>query len=295
MLVQQAAIALSRARASGPGLLVMYDGAMHARVLERLQLETDLRRAVERQEFEVYYQPQVTLADGRIAEVEALVRWNHPQRGLVAPLDFTPAAEETGVISAIGNVVLEQACRQTAKWQARFSRRGAAPLGVSVNVSVKQTTDPDFAEAVQATVRQSGVDPASVRLEITESFAIADANRTSALISDLRGLGIGVYLDDFGTGFSNLGLLHRLPLDGRKIDRTFVMQMHDGPTQERIVRTVRNLARDIGVPAIAEGVESPRQLAVLRELDCEAARGYLFSRPVPANEMERLLAAGTRW
>lgn len=294
-LVQEAGIALSRARASAPGALVMYDGAMHARVLERLQIETDLRRAVERREFEVYYQPQVTLANGRITEVEALVRWHHPTRGLVAPLDFIPLAEETGVISAIGRFVLEQACRQTTDWQRRIDRDDAAPLSVSVNLSLKQTITPDFTAVVEEVVRRSGLDAASVRLEITESFAIDDAERTARLIRDLRVLGIGVYLDDFGTGYSNLDHLHRLSLDGLKIDRSFVMQMHDGPTQEQIVRTVRDLARNIGVPAIAEGVESHQQLDALRALGCEAAQGYLFSRPVPASEMERLLAAGTRW
>lgn len=294
-LVQEAAIAMSRAQASGPGSFVMYDSAMHQRVLGRLQLETDLRRAVERGEFEVYYQPQISLKDGRIGEVEALVRWHHPTRGLVPPLDFIPVAEETGLISAIGSFVLVDACRQAVQWQTRFDRGPVTRLGVSVNVSVKQTSAPDFVGTVSEAVQRSGVDPKSVKLEITESTAMAEPERTSSMIAELRALGMGVYLDDFGNGYSNLAYLHRLPLDGIKIDRGFVTQMHEGPMPMQLVRTVRDLARNIGVPAIAEGVESQEQLAALRGLGCEAAQGYLFSRPVPAPQMEELLGADLRW
>jgi len=294
-LVQEAAIAMSRARAIGPGTFVMYDSAMHARVLERLQLETDLRRAVERREFEVYYQPQVCLKEGRIREVEALVRWHHPTRGLVAPLDFIPVAEETGLISAIGSVVLDDACRQTAEWQRRFDKGSEGSLGVSVNISLKQTCVPGFVDGVSKTVNQSGVDARSVKLEITESFAMSEPEHTTSVITDLRALGIGVYLDDFGNGFSNLAYLHRLPLDAIKIDRNFITQMHDGPMPMQLVRTVRDLARNIGVTAIAEGVESQAQLSTLRELGCEAAQGYLFSKPVPATQMGELIAGGACW
>lgn len=295
-LVQQAGIAMSRARASGPGGFAMYDSAMHERVLDRLKLDTDLRLAVERQEFEVYYQPQVTLADGRISELEALIRWHHPTRGLVPPLEFIPVAEEIGLIPVIGCWVLEQACRQVAEWQTRFPREtGDAPLAVSVNLSVKQIATRDFVGMVAGIVSASGLHPRSLKLEITESFAVAEPERTCSMLQELRALGIRMYLDDFGTGYSNLGYLHRLPLDAIKIDRSFVMQMDEGPTQRQVVHTVRELARNIGVAAVAEGVERAEQLQALRELGCEAAQGYLISRPVPAAEMERLLATDPRW
>lgn len=295
-LVQQAGIAMSRARATGPGRFAMFDLAMHARVLARLHMETDLRRAVERQEFEIYYQPLVTLADGRISEVEALVRWNHPQRGLVPPLEFIPLAEEIGLIPVIGSWVLDQACRQVAEWQRRFPRgRDAMPLSLSVNLSVKQMGTPDFVGQVAGIVKASGLDPRSLKLEITETFALEEPERTRGMLEELRALGIRIYLDDFGTGYSSLNYLHRLPLDAIKIDRSFVMRMDAGPTHLQLVRTVRELARNIGVAAVAEGVESAAQLEMVRELGCESAQGYLFSRPVPAQEAERFLAADPRW
>ena len=292
-LMQQAGIAMSRAKSAGRGRYEMYDRAMHVRALARLRMETDLRHALERGEFEIYYQPLVTLSTGRITELEALLRWHHPQRGLVAPLEFIPLAEETGMIVPIGGWVLAEACRQTREWQQRFPSQNH--LALSVNLSPKQFAQTGFVPFVESTVRTSGLDPRSLKLEITESFAIDDPDGTRVLLSALRALGIQIYLDDFGTGYSSLGYLHQLPLDGIKIDRCFVTQMEMGPLHRQLVHTVRDLAMNIGVAAVAEGVETATQLDTLRSLGCESAQGFLFSRPVPRDAIEQLLTDDPRW
>jgi diguanylate cyclase (GGDEF)-like protein len=292
-LLQRAGIAMTRAKAAGRARYEMFDREMHARAFERLRTETALRHALERGELELYYQPLVDLGSGRVTELEALLRWRHPERGVVPPLEFIPLAEETGLIVPIGAWVLTEACRQTRDWQRRFARE--TPLAVSVNLSVKQFAQPAFARTVADTLRSCGLNPCALKLEITESFAVDDADGTRGMLEELRRLGVRIYLDDFGTGYSSLGYLHRLPLDAIKIDRSFVMRMEDGPTHMQLVRTVRDLARNIGVAAVAEGVETPAQLATLRALGCESAQGYLFSRPAPAYEIEQLLVRDPRW
>ena len=292
-LLQQAGVATSRAKTAGRGRYDMFDRDMQARAVARLRMETDLRNAVERGEFELYYQPLVALETGRVTEMEALLRWRHPTRGVVAPLDFIPLAEETGLIVPIGSWVMADACRQVHEWQQRFPRD--EPLTLSVNLSVKQFAQPDFVAHMAGIVRSSGLDPRCLKLEITESIAIDDPERTRGMLDELRRLGVRMYLDDFGTGYSSLGQLHRLSLDAIKIDRSFVMRMTEGPMHWQLVHTVRNLARNIGVTVIAEGVETAQQLEELRALGCESAQGYLFSRPVPAAEMERMLERDPRW
>jgi len=292
-LLQQAGVAMSRAKAAGRGRYEMFDRSMQARAATRLRMETDLRTAVERGEFELYYQPLVELQTGRVTELEALLRWRHPTRGIVPPLDFIPLAEETGLIVPIGSWVMADACRQVREWQGRFPRD--EPLTLSGNLSVKQFAQPDFVANLVGIVRTSGLDPRCLKLEITETIAIDDPERTRGMLDELRGLGVRMYLDDFGTGYSSLGQLHRLSLDAIKIDRSFVMRMTDGPMHWQLVHTVRNLARNIGVAVIAEGVETVEQLAELRGLGCESAQGYLFSRPVPANEIEQMLERDPRW
>jgi diguanylate cyclase (GGDEF)-like protein len=291
-LLRCADIALSRAKRAGRSHFEMFDRVMQARALTRLKAETDLHRAVERQEFVVYYQPMVDLRSGRITELEALVRWQAKQR-IVPPLEFIPLAEETGLIIPIGSYVLGQACRQLRAWQERFSH--ARPLSVSVNLSVRELTQLSFATRVEEAIRSSGIDPRLLRLEITESIAIEEKQRALQMLAELRALGVRIYLDDFGTGYSSLGYLHQWPLDAIKIDRTFVTRMHTEPTHLQLVRTVRALASNIGVAAVAEGVETEAQLETLREIGCEYAQGYLFSKPAPADEMERLLSEDPRW
>jgi len=292
-MLQNADVALARAKRAGRARYEMFDPAMHARAVRRLKAETELHRAIERGEFEVYYQPMVTLATGRITELEALIRWRHPERGVVPPLEFIPLAEETGLIVPIGNWVLTEACRQLREWQRRFER--TEPLSMSVNLSVRELAEPGLTTRVAAAVAESGIDPHTLKLEITESFAIDDAERTRTMLDALRGLGVRIYLDDFGTGYSSLGYLHRLPLDAIKIDRTFVTRMDTGAAHLQLVNTVRTLAHNIGVAAVAEGVETAAQLDTLRAMGCEYAQGYLFSKPVPASDVERLLADDPRW
>jgi diguanylate cyclase (GGDEF)-like protein len=292
LLLQRAGVAMSRAKGAGRARYEMFDRAMQARAIARLRMETDLRGAVDRGEFMLYYQPLVSLATGKVIELEALLRWRHPERGIVAPLDFIPLAEETGLIVPIGSWVLAEACRQVCEWQRRHARE--FPLSLSVNLSVKQFVQPDFVRHVADTVSASGLDPHHLKLEITESVAIDDPDRTRGMLEELRSLGVRMYLDDFGTGYSSLGHLHQLSLDAIKIDRMFVMRMDD-PMHLQLVRTVRDLARNIGVAVIAEGVETQAQLDVLRHLGCESAQGYLFSRPVAVAEIDQLLERDPRW
>ena len=295
-LVQQASIATSRAKAAGRDRYEMYDRAMHSKALRRLRTEMDLRHAVERGEFQLYYQPLISLSTGRITELEALLRWHHPERGLVPPLDFIPLAEETGLIVPIGSWVLKEACRQMREWQREFPHTvGTDPLALSVNLSVKQFAQRGFVQHVAETIRTSGLDPRSLKLEITESFVIDDPTGTRGMLEELRALGVKIYLDDFGTGYSSLAYLHTLPLDAIKIDRSFVTGMEAGPTQLQLVQTVRALAHNIGVVAVAEGVETEGQLKTLRAIGCESAQGYLFSRPVTAAEITVLLHTDPRW
>jgi diguanylate cyclase (GGDEF)-like protein len=295
-LVQQASIATSRARAAGGNRYEMYDLAMHSKALQRLRTEMDLRHAVERGEFQLYYQPLISLATGRITELEALLRWHHPERGLVPPLDFIPLAEETGLILPIGSWVLKEACRQMREWQREFPNKpGTDPLALSVNLSVKQFAQRGFVQHVADIIKSSGLDPRSLKLEITESFVIDDALGTRGMLEELRRLGVKIYLDDFGTGYSSLAYLHTLPLDAIKIDRSFVTGMETGRTQLQLVQTVRALAHNIGVVAVAEGVETEGQLKTLRTLGCESAQGYLFSKPVGATEIAELLRRDPRW
>jgi diguanylate cyclase (GGDEF)-like protein len=291
-LLQRAGVAMTRAKAGGRARYEMFDRDMQARAVERLRMETDLRGALDRHEFELYYQPLVDLATGRITELEALLRWRHPVRGIVAPLDFIPLAEETGLIVRIGSWVLAEGCRQMHEWQRRFPR--PEPLALSVNVSVKQFAQREFVRHVSDIVQASGLDPRSLKLEITESVAIDDPKRTRGMLEEMRRLGIRMYLDDFGTGYSSLGHLHQLSLDAIKIDRSFVMHMHE-PMHLQLVHTVRDLARNIGVTVIAEGVETQAQLAVLRGIGCQSAQGYLFSRPVPTVDVDRMLEANPQW
>jgi len=273
-LLRDADAAMYRARALGAERHALFDRSMHNEALRRLQLETELRQAVRRGEFRVFYQPVVELDTGRTRGWEALVRWDHPERGVVTPDEFIGAAEDTGLIVPLGRWVLGEACRQLRQWQ---DEEGASePLFVCVNLSARQFLDPRLAAEVEEAVLQAGLPPGSLKLELTESTVMRDAQAAAAVLRRLRALGIQIYLDDFGTGYSSLSHLHQLPLDGLKIDRSFVRGSVDAP----VVQTILALAHGLGVGVVAEGIEEPAQLAALRALGCRLGQGFLFSRPV---------------
>ncbi|HEX5725634.1 MAG TPA: EAL domain-containing protein, partial [Longimicrobiaceae bacterium] len=292
-LLRNADAALSRAKALGKNRYEVFDRQMHAAAMERLRMETDLRRALERGEFTLRFQPIVALATGRVCGFEALARWEHPGRGLVLPGVFVPVAEETGLVLPLGRWVVEEACRQLGRWQDTLD--GGEGLTVSVNLSARQFSQPDLARHLGRTLAGCGVDPARFRLEITESVILEHAEPALSLLEELRALGVGLCMDDFGTGYSSLGYLHRLHLDQLKIDRSFVSRMHRDGRSAQLVQAILALARNLGVQVVAEGVELPEQLRALRELGCEYGQGYLFSHPLPAPAAEALVARAPRW
>ena len=285
-MLRDADIAMYRAKAqakSGSGGQVkigyeVFDTAMHVQVMARLQLESDLRRAVERQEFHLYYQPIVLLATGRITGFEALIRWQHPELGLISPATFIPIAEETGLIIPIGNWVLEQACQQLSLWQTQFPLN--PPLTVSVNLSVKQFVQPDLIGNILQILYKHRLAPGSLKLEITESVLIENAEVVTPALSLLKALGVGLCLDDFGTGYSSLSYLHRFPIDILKIDRSFVNQMSFGDKNFKIVQAIITLAQSLDIEVVAEGIETLDQQTLLSALPCRYGQGYLFSQPL---------------
>ena len=287
-LLRSADMAMYRAKSAGRNRFEMFDRAMHAEALARLQIENELRRAVDNQEFLLYYQPIVSLATGRIEMVEALIRWRHQERGIVAPADFVAVAEETGLIIPMGRWALHEACRQVQAWQEELG--WDKPLRLSANLSVRQFGQIDLVRMVAATLSETRLEAACLHLEITESAIISQSHPAVNIIHDLRALGVAIHLDDFGTGYSSLSYLHRIPLDAIKIDRAFTSAIDSENLSREVVRAILGLVRAIGVDAIAEGVTSETQVEVLRELGCEYAQGYLFSRPLPPDEMRALLS-----
>jgi diguanylate cyclase (GGDEF)-like protein/PAS domain S-box-containing protein len=287
-VLRDADTAMYRAKVRGKARYEMFDEAMHARAVAQLKLETDLRRALSRKEFRVQYQPIVELASGTITGFEALVRWEHPERGLVPPAEFIPVAEETGLVIPIGRFVLETACRQTAEWQRKYP--SYRDLSISVNLSVRHFQRPDLVEQIMEVLRDTKLPPRSLRLEITESVLMDDPDANKETIRALRERGVQVQIDDFGTGYSSLSYLQRFSVDTLKIDRSFIA---GGETWD-IVQTIVGLARDLGVDVIAEGVETEEQRGRLRALHCHRAQGYLFCEPVDAEIAERMLAAQWR-
>lgn len=292
-LLRSADMAMYRAKAAGRARYEMFDRAMHTDALIRLQLETDLRRAVEQGEFRLHYQPLVSLRTGRITGLEALLRWEHPQRGLVQPGDFIPIAEETGLIVRIGRWVLNEACRQLKAWHDAHPRD--EPLSMNVNLSVKQFGQTDLMDQIANALRTSGIPPGCLRLEITEAALIDKGAAAMALLGQIKQLGVQVYLDDFGTGYSSLIYLHRLPIDAIKIDRDLVNTMDSDEKNLRLVRTILTFAQIIGVRAEAEGISSAEQLRELRALKCEHGQGFLFSAPIPHDAVDEVLTADPVW
>ncbi|HEX8352756.1 MAG TPA: EAL domain-containing protein [Pyrinomonadaceae bacterium] len=286
-LLRDADTAMYRAKLEGKKRHVVFDKAMHDRAMELLQIETDLRRAITRKEFFLNYQPIVDLETGKVSSFEALVRWRHPERGLVMPGEFVPVAEETGLIVPLGLWVLNEACRQVRLWQ----KQGLAGEGVtvSVNLSSRQFSQADLIEQVSSALRDSGLRASNLKLEITESMVMENIDTAIGMLAQLRALGVGLSIDDFGTGYSSLSYLHRFPIDTLKIDRSFVTQMTDNAENAEIVRTIVTLARSLDMDVIAEGVETREQLRQLGALGCDYGQGYLFSRPVGAGQAVELL------
>jgi diguanylate cyclase (GGDEF)-like protein len=290
-ILRDADIAMYRAKENGKARYELFDHGMHARAVSRLQLESDLRQAIEQKEFCVYYQPIISLQTGRLAGFEALVRWNHPRRGLVAPADFIPVAEETGLIVPIGQWVLNEACAQVRQWQ--IDSPSHRSLSLSVNLSARQVAQPDLLQRIKDALETSKLNPHCLKLEITESVVMENAEAAAQMFKQLRSLGVQLSIDDFGTGYSSLSYLHRFPLNYLKIDRSFVMRLTTD-NDNAIVRTISTLARNLGMEVIAEGIETEEQFQQLKMLGCEYGQGYLFSRPVSNDGVEHLLAQDSK-
>jgi diguanylate cyclase (GGDEF)-like protein/PAS domain S-box-containing protein len=290
LLIRDADAAMYRAKERGRGRCEVFDAEMRARAIRRLETERELRHAVERDELELHYQPVVSLGNGEIIGVEALVRWNHPERGLLDPGEFVSIAEDSGLIEPIGRWVQETACRQALGWHDL--RPDQRPLDVCVNLSARQVAHRDLADSVREILNRTGLDPVNLRLEITESVLVEESASAIATLEALSEIGVRLVLDDFGTGYSSLAYLSRFPFDALKIDRSFVEGL--GVEQERtaIVEAVLGMARALSLDAIAEGVENEAQLSELRRLGCDYAQGHLFSRPLAPQKVTRLLQEG---
>jgi diguanylate cyclase (GGDEF)-like protein/PAS domain S-box-containing protein len=285
-LLRDADTAMYRAKALGKARCEMFDTEMRDRAVARLQLETDLRRALERREFQVYYQAITSLVTGRISGFEALVRWQHPTRGLISPEEFIPVAEETGLIVPIDQWVLLQACNQMKQWQELY---GNHSLAICVNFSSKQFMQPDLVGQIHQVLEETGLEPNTLNLELTEHLIMENAESSIALLQQLRRLDVRVGIDDFGTGYSSLSYLYRFPIDTLKIDRSFISQAGADEENSVIVRTIINLAHNLGAEVVAEGVETEGQLQLLKKLHCEYAQGFYFSNPVNAETAEQLI------
>lgn len=283
-LVREADAAMYRAKEKGRGRYELFDELMRAHALARLRTETELRAALEAGDLRLHYQPIVDLVDGRVRGVEALVRWEHPERGLVSPNEFIPVAEESGVIVPLGAWVLQEACRQLAEWHS--ARPDARPVHMAVNLSARQVTHPAVVDVVDRALRQSGIDPGALVLEITESVLMDDPKAGAETLRRLKELGVNIALDDFGTGYSSLAYVRRFPIDILKIDREFISELG---SDDAIVGAVLAMGRNMQIDVIAEGVETAEQEAVLRELRCTLAQGYRYAPPMPAAQVELLL------
>jgi diguanylate cyclase len=288
-LIRDADAAMYRAKQAGGGRVMLFDEVTRQRALDRLHTENGLRQALERDEFRVFFQPEVSIETGDIVGVEALVRWEHPERGLVGPADFIALAEETGLIVPIGAWVLHEACRHARRWE--LERNGHGPLMVRVNVSARQLAEPAFVEAVSDALETTGMNPASLCLEVTESVLIEDPDSSADTLSALKRLGVHIAVDDFGTGYSSLEHLRRFPIDSVKIDRSFVRGLPHSSEDVAIVGAVIELGHALNLSVVAEGVETADQLGNLQSAGCDTAQGFLFSRPEHPDVVDGLVLA----
>jgi PAS domain S-box-containing protein len=286
-LLRDAEIAMYRAKSRGKARCEVFDHAMHAGAIKRLQLETDLRKAVELNQFRVYYQPIVSLRSGKIVGFETLSRWQRLET-LVMPAEFIAVADETGIILAINRQLLYEACQQLRSWQGLFP--SDHPLTINVNITSKQFVQADLASQIGTTLQETGLDPDCLNLEITETIAMGDADRSAVMLTELKALGVHLDIDDFGTGYSSLSRLQSFPVDRLKIDRSFVSRMDTDVETREIVRIIVMLAHGLRLKVVAEGVETQAQADLLRDIGCELAQGYLYSKPVPAETIQQLLS-----
>ena len=286
-LLRDADAAMYRAKAGGKGRVAMFDEGMRARLIERVAIESSLRKALDRDELRVFYQPVMSLRDNRIVSVEALLRWQHPHRGLLEPGAFIAVAESSGLIVRIGEWVMEQACLQAVAWQA--AAPDAEPIHVSVNVSAQQLIRSDVASSVARVLDVTGLEPGLLDLEITEAMLLRDVDSSASALQNLKRLGVRLVLDDFGTGYSSLSFLKRLTIDALKIDRSFIENLGEEEENGMIIGAVLSMANALDIGVTAEGVETGAQLARLRTHGCDSVQGFLFSRPAPAEKISALI------
>jgi EAL domain-containing protein (putative c-di-GMP-specific phosphodiesterase class I) len=289
-LIEDADAAMYRAKERGGARTELFDTAMRDNAVRAMRIEQELQRGIEEGELRLYFQPSIELESGRVVGAEALVRWEHPQRGMIAPDRFLGVAEETGLIVPLGAWVMGEACRTLARWQ---SRPETAHLHLAVNLSARELGHPDVVGTVLGCVWESGADPHALTIEVTESTAMVDGDTGFRALRDLSGEGIKVALDDFGTGYSSLEQLRRMPVDIVKVDRSFVTGMAADQTDRELVAAVVGMGHALKLCVVAEGIETPEQAEALRELGCELGQGFLFSKPLPVEEMEQVVASGT--
>ncbi|MBC7907153.1 MAG: EAL domain-containing protein [Rhodospirillaceae bacterium] len=288
-LVLKAEMAMSRSKELADNPYQFYTPEMHANSVERLKLETELRKALSRNEFMVFYQPKIDTASGHVVGAEALIRWNHRELGMISPVEFIPIAEETGLIVPIGNWVLDHVCRQIKAWQTQ----GLPPVQIAVNLSAHQFRQPDLVERVVEAMNSHGIDPALLELELTESAVMHNAESAIQTLMELHDVGCHLAVDDFGTGYSSLSYLKKFPLDKLKIDRSFVMDIDVNPASAEIVGAIVAMGHSLNLQIVAEGVENEAQLAVLKALKCEQIQGFYYSRPIPAETFAGILRLGS--
>jgi diguanylate cyclase (GGDEF)-like protein/PAS domain S-box-containing protein len=286
-MLRNADAAMYKAKEQGPGRYAVFDPAMQTRAQERLELEAELRRALEQGEFVLYYQPEVSLYNGSMVGLEALLRWQHPERGLLKPSAFVPLAEETDLIAPIGRWVLEEACRQAKRWEEEHPL--ASPMTMEVNLSPKQVRRRELARTVEEALTRADVEAHTLALDITETVLIGASEHNAQALEALKKMGIRLSLDDFGTGYSSLSYLKRLPVDRVKVDRTFVKGLGGNATDTAVVRMIIDLCHTLGVEVLAEGVETSEQAALLRDMGCDLGQGYYFARPLPGEELAEQL------
>jgi Amt family ammonium transporter len=262
----------------------VFDESLRAKSVARLEIYDDLRHSIDHDELAVHYQPIASVRDDRIVAMEALVRWHHPSRGLLGPMEFIPFAEETDLIFSLGRWVLREACQTMSNWRKELP--GAENAYITVNLSAHQLSDPELLETIEGALTDSGLPPEALVMEVTESMLMSDTSASIAMLGGIHEMGVGLAIDDFGTGYSSLTYLQRFPLDILKVDRSFVEELGVSVEGEEIVSAVINLAHALGLKVVAEGVETALQLEVLQSFECDLAQGYLFSKPLPASEIE---------